>query len=95
MPPSRPGLTPVTPTIDRLRALFESIRVAEVARAGGKLTHLNEEDWASVTVLTQTMVENLLRTPVSRLERRSAQSGADDALARQAEELFCLNPGEG
>jgi len=92
MPPSRSGLSPVTPTIDRLRAHFESIRAAEVARVIGKLSHLSEEDRASVNGLTQAMVVNLLRTPLNRLEHRFADSGADVALARQTEELFCLNP---
>lgn len=83
----------VTPTVGRLSARFESVRLAELERMKGKLAHLDERDRERVEALTKAIVAKLLHTPVSRLKAQAFKGEGAARLVEGAEQLFGLEEG--
>ncbi len=76
----------VVPTIAALREKAETIRAAELAKALGRLGHLDERDRNAVAALSVAIANKLLHEPMTRLKHPS--DGSDYAEA--AVELFGL-----
>jgi glutamyl-tRNA reductase len=64
----------VGPTIAELQQEMESIRLAELERLGGRLSHLSERDRAVVEALVRGVVNKIIRRPILHL-RDAAASG--------------------
>jgi glutamyl-tRNA reductase len=77
----------VAPTIAALREKAEAIRAAELARALGRLGHLDERDRNAVAALSVAIANKLLHEPTMRLKR--PEDGSD--FVRAATELFGLS----
>jgi glutamyl-tRNA reductase len=83
----------VVPTLSRLSAHFEAVRLAELERAAPKLAHLSAQDRLRVDALTHAIVAKLLHRPLSRLKQQAARGDGAASLVQGAEELFELGSG--
>ncbi len=77
------------PLVAELRARLEAIRVAELARSGGDLARLAEDERELVDLLTRSIVAKLAHEPTAAL-RESAGTERGQRLAEAARALFDL-----
>ena len=77
------------PTIRHLRARAESIRSEELRRMAGRL-RLDDEQADAVEILTRSIVNKILHSPLARL-RREADREAGIASMEAARSLFALD----
>lgn len=82
----------VAPTVADLYASAEDLRQREVARALKRLAHLPEADREVLEVVTRSIVDKLLQTPVRRL-REIAGEGDSSLYQQVLQELFDLPQG--
>ena len=61
----------VVPTIVQLRQSVEAMRAAELEKSLGKLAHLAEKDREQVALLTQSIVNKILHSPLTVLKESS------------------------
>jgi glutamyl-tRNA reductase len=78
----------VVPAIVALRSRAESIRLAELARAGRELDALPERQRRLVEAVTAQILNKLLHAPTVRT--KAAAAGGDDSYAAVLEHLFAL-----
>ncbi|MGQ0617771.1 MAG: glutamyl-tRNA reductase [Acidimicrobiia bacterium] len=78
------------PLITSLRARAEGVRVAELARYGGRLDGLDDRQRAAVEAITLGIVRKLLHEPTVRL-KDTAGSARGDRLASATRDLFDLS----
>jgi glutamyl-tRNA reductase len=83
-----------TPLILALRQRAELIRDRELERALRRLPGLNAQERETVALLTQTLVNHLLREPTMRL-REEASRGEEGRLAGAVRQLFALEEAAG
>jgi glutamyl-tRNA reductase len=79
----------VVPTIVELRRSVERMRAAEVEKSLGRLAHLAEKDREQVTLLTQSIVNKLLHSPLTVL-KESSQTPEAGVYLEVARKLFNL-----
>jgi glutamyl-tRNA reductase len=83
----------VVPAIASLRARAEEIRVAELARAAGRLARLTENERRAVESVTAQIVNKLLHLPTVRMKQAAATP--DGAVYADAvQHLFGLDEDE-
>jgi glutamyl-tRNA reductase len=80
----------VVPTVSRLSAHFEAVRVAELERFGGKLAHLDPKDRERIEALSRAIVQKLLHGPVQRLKQQAVRGTRAAQLVEAVELLFGL-----
>lgn len=79
----------VVPTIVQLRQQVEAMRAAELEKSLGKLGHLNEKDREQVALLTQSLVNKILHSPLTVL-KESSQTPEAGTYLEVARKLFNL-----
>jgi glutamyl-tRNA reductase len=87
----------VVPTIVQLRQQVDAMRAAELEKSLGKLQHLAEKDREQVALLTQSLVNKILHSPLTVLKESSQTPDAGVTL-EVARKLFNLKeppPGQG
>jgi glutamyl-tRNA reductase len=77
----------IAPVIVALRSAAESVRVAELERAQGRLADLDDDQLAAVEAVTQSLVAKLLHQPTVAL-RDSAGTAKGDRLVQALRDLF-------
>jgi len=85
----------VVPTIVQLRQQVDAVRAAELEKSLGRLQHLSEKDREQVALLTQSLVNKILHSPLTVLKESSQTPDAGVTL-EVARRLFNLtDPPEG
>jgi glutamyl-tRNA reductase len=79
----------VVPTIVQLRRSVEQMRAAEVEKSLGRLAHLADKDREQVTLLTQSIVNKILHSPLTVL-KESSQTPEAGVYLEVARKLFNL-----
>jgi len=79
----------LAPLLDALQQRAETIRAAELKRAGGLLADLDERERAALETLTRSMIAKLLHDPVKALKEQAGTAGGE-ALARALRMLYAL-----
>jgi glutamyl-tRNA reductase len=71
----------VAPTIGDLHRKGEAIAQAELARLGGKISHLSDRDREVVATLVHGVINKVLREPILHLREAAASGSGHDSVA--------------
>ncbi|HWR97105.1 MAG TPA: glutamyl-tRNA reductase [Candidatus Methanoperedens sp.] len=77
----------VVPTIVQLRQQVDAVRAAELEKSLGRLGHLSEKDREQVALLTQSIVNKILHSPLTVL-KESSQTPEAGTYLEVARKLF-------